>query len=79
MARYLILAGLALVALGLVLWGWQWLAAQLPPDHLLRQLRPGRLPGDIHIERDGYSFHFPLMTCLVVSAVLSLLFYLFKK
>ena len=32
----------------------------------------GHLPGDIHVERGRLSFHFPLVTCLVVSVVLSL-------
>ena len=39
----------------------------------------GRLPGDIHIERESFSFHFPLVTCLVVSAVLTLLLNLFFR
>ncbi len=33
----------------------------------------GRLPGDIHIERDNVSVHFPIVTCLVISIVLTLL------
>ena len=32
----------------------------------------GHLPGDIHVERERFSFHFPLVTCLVVSVVLSI-------
>jgi hypothetical protein len=54
-------------ALGLVLWsgfGRGWL---------------GRLPGDIHVSREGFSFHFPIVTCLVVSAVLSLLTWLLRR
>jgi hypothetical protein len=39
----------------------------------------GRLPGDIIVHRDGFSFYFPLMTSLVVSVVLSLLFYLLRR
>jgi hypothetical protein len=39
----------------------------------------GRLPGDIIVQRDGFSFYFPLMTSLVVSVVLSLLFYLLRR
>jgi len=39
----------------------------------------GRLPGDITIRRDNFTFHFPLATCLLVSAILSLLFWLFRK
>ena len=66
MQRFLILLGAVLVVAGLA---WPWLA----------KLGLGRLPGDIHIEREGFSFHFPLMTCLVVSAVLTLLLWLFRK
>ncbi len=39
----------------------------------------GRLPGDIVIRRGNATFYFPLATCLVVSAILSLLFWLFRK
>lgn len=39
----------------------------------------GRLPGDITIRRGNATFHFPLATCLLVSAILSLLFWLFRK
>ena len=39
----------------------------------------GRLPGDITIRRDNFTFHFPLATCLLVSVILSLLFWLFRK
>ena len=39
----------------------------------------GHLPGDIHIERERFSFHFPLTTCIVVSIVVSLVAYLLKR
>ena len=39
----------------------------------------GRLPGDIHIERERFSVHVPLVTCLVVSAVVTLLLNLFFR
>jgi hypothetical protein len=39
----------------------------------------GRLPGDIHIERETWSFYFPLATCLIISIVLTLLFSLFGR
>lgn len=39
----------------------------------------GKLPGDIHIERPGFTFTFPLATCLVISAVLTLLANLFAR
>ena len=39
----------------------------------------GRLPGDIVIRREGGAFYFPIVTCLLVSAVLSLLSWLLRK
>jgi hypothetical protein len=39
----------------------------------------GRLPGDIHVEREHFSFHFPLVTCVVVSVVLTLVLNLFFR
>lgn len=39
----------------------------------------GKLPGDIHIRRDGFSFYAPLATCLVISLVLSLIYYLISS
>ena len=39
----------------------------------------GRLPGDIYIKRDKFTFYFPLMTSIIISLILTLLFYLFRK
>ena len=39
----------------------------------------GRLPGDIVIQRGGTSFYFPLVTCIVISIVLSAIFWLFNR
>jgi hypothetical protein len=66
MARILIVAGLILVAAGLA---WPWLA----------RLGLGRLPGDIHIVRDGFSFYFPVTTGLLVSIVVSLVLWLLRR
>jgi hypothetical protein len=66
MQRFLILCGLAIVVLGLA---WPWLS----------RLGLGHLPGDIHVEREGWSFHFPLTTSIVVSLVLTLLVWLFRR
>ncbi len=38
----------------------------------------GRLPGDIAIKRENFSFYFPLTTCLLLSALLSLVFFLWR-
>jgi len=39
----------------------------------------GHLPGDIHIQRGRFSFYFPLTTCIVISIVISLVAYFFKR
>ena len=39
----------------------------------------GKLPGDIRIERDNFSFFFPLGTCLLISMLLSLIFWIFRR
>lgn len=67
MGKFLVVAGLLLVAVGALLWsgiGRGWL---------------GRLPGDINYSKGGFSLHFPIVTCLLVSVVLTLLMWLFRK
>ncbi len=66
MQRLLIALGILILAAGLL---WPWLG----------KLPLGRLPGDIAIHREGFSFYFPLMTSIVVSIVLSLLFWWWRK
>lgn len=39
----------------------------------------GRLPGDIYVKREHFTFYFPLTTCIIMSIVLSLIFWIFKK
>jgi hypothetical protein len=39
----------------------------------------GKLPGDIYIKRERFSFYFPIVTCIIISLILSLLFSLFRK
>lgn len=39
----------------------------------------GRLPGDIHFQGQGFSFHFPLVTCLILSVVLTIILNLFFR
>lgn len=64
--RFLIVAGVVLIAVGLA---WPWLA----------KLPLGRLPGDIAIERPNVKFYFPVMTMIVVSIVISFLLWLFRR
>ena len=39
----------------------------------------GKLPGDIYIKKDSFSFYFPLTSCILISLLLSLLFYLISR
>lgn len=67
LGRILVVAGLVMAAVGVLLWlgvGKSWL---------------GRLPGDIHYSRGNFSFHFPIVTCLLVSVVLAVLFSIFRR
>lgn len=66
--RTLIVVGLVMVAFGVVV----TFGENLP-------IRLGRLPGDIRIEGKNGSFYFPVVTCLLLSAVVSLLMWLFGK
>ena len=66
MSRWLIIAGVVLIMVGVA---WPYLA----------KLGLGRLPGDIRIVRDGFTFYFPITTGIIVSLVLSLLLWLFRK
>lgn len=64
MQRTLVIVGLVLIVAGLA---WPWLS----------KIPFGRLPGDINIVRDGFSIHIPIMTCIVISVVLTVLFKIF--
>ncbi len=65
----LIVMGLFLVALGGVL----LLASKLP------HLGLGRLPGDIYVKRGNFTFYFPIVTCIILSIVLTILLNLFFR
>lgn len=66
MAKWLITIGVICIALGLL---WP----------LIVKLGLGNLPGDIHVERKDYSFYFPIATCIVVSIVISVLLWIFRR
>jgi len=46
---------------------------------MLSRIGLGRLPGDILVQRGGTTFYFPLLTCIIVSIVLSAVFWLFNR
>jgi hypothetical protein len=66
MSRVLIILGFAIAAVG-ALWPW------------ISRLGLGRLPGDIFIQRDGFTFYAPITTGMLVSVVLSLAVWLFSR
>jgi hypothetical protein len=66
MARFLITLGVVALAAGLL---WPYLS----------RIGLGRLPGDFVIERESMTFYFPLMTCLLLSAVLSLVLWVLNR
>ncbi|MGE3930953.1 MAG: DUF2905 domain-containing protein [Hyphomonadaceae bacterium] len=65
-ARLFIFAGIVLILIGLL---WPYLS----------KLGLGRLPGDIAIRRENVSFYFPIVTCLVLSAIATLLLSFFRR
>ena len=65
--KSLVLAGIAIVLVGLALWG----LSSVP--------YAGRLPGDIYIRRGNFSFYFPLATCILISIVATLFFSLMRR
>jgi hypothetical protein len=65
--KYLFIAGLVMAVVGFVIWRTGGLGMI------------GRLPGDIAVQRPGFSFYFPITTCVVVSIVLTLLMWLLRR
>lgn len=68
MGKMLFFLGLVIALAGLALWKGSQFGIPL-----------GRLPGDIHVEKGNFSFHFPIVTCIVISLVLTLIMWLLKK
>jgi hypothetical protein len=67
LGKLLVLLGLALAAVGAVLWKTGGLGGL------------GKLPGDIFVQRGGTTFSFPIVSCLLLSAVLTLVMWLLRK
>jgi hypothetical protein len=66
MQRALIVIGVALILIGVA---WPW----------IQKLGLGRLPGDIRIETESGGFYFPIVTCLIISVVLSLVLWFLRR
>jgi hypothetical protein len=67
LGKTLIFVGLLLVVVGLVF----YFGGKIP--------WLGRLPGDITVERERFTFYFPLATCLIISAIITLVLYFFRR
>jgi hypothetical protein len=65
--KTLIYIGIALLVLGLILSA----AGKIP--------WLGHLPGDIYIQRERFTFYFPLTTCILVSVIITLVLYFFRR
>jgi Protein of unknown function (DUF2905) len=66
MSRTLIILGLAIAAIGLL---WPWIG----------RIGVGRLPGDIFIQREGFTFYAPITTGLLLSVALSFILWLLSR
>ena len=67
LGKFVAVIGVIITLVGLIMWGG------LVPKWL------GRLPGDIRIEREHSVFYFPIVTCIVLSILLSLLLSIFRR
>ena len=65
--KLLVVLGLVVAAVGFFLWKF---SGKLPL---------GRLPGDIAIQKPNFTFYFPITTCILISIVLTLLMWLFRR
>ncbi|PYL25911.1 MAG: DUF2905 domain-containing protein [Verrucomicrobia bacterium] len=67
LGKFAVVIGIVITLVGLVMW------SGFAPKWL------GRLPGDIRIERGNSAFYFPIVTCIILSIVLSLLLSIFRR
>jgi hypothetical protein len=67
MGKWLVLLGVVLAGIG----GLVWVVGKVP--------FVGRLPGDLHMEGQNFKFYFPLMTCLLLSAIFSFILWIVSK
>jgi len=67
LAKFVVVIGVIVTLVGLVMW------SGFAPKWL------GRLPGDIRMEREHSAFYFPIVTCIILSIVLSLLLSIFRR
>ena len=66
--KFILLIGAALIVVGTVIWRFPGLFGWF-----------GKLPGDISVQKGNFSFYFPVVTCIILSIVLTLLSWLFRR
>jgi len=71
LGKALIILGALIISAGVII----LIVSRVPfiGEHL------GKLPGDIHIKKEGISFYFPITSCIIVSLVISLILYLLRR
>ena len=67
LGKFLVVTGLLMALAGALLWAG------------FGKGRLGPLPGDIHYSRGHFHFYFPIVTCLILSALLTLIMWLFRR
>ena len=67
LGKIIVMTGVLLVVLGLIL----MVGENIPFI--------GKLPGDIHVQKKNFSFHFPITTCIILSLLLTLVFNLLRR
>jgi hypothetical protein len=66
MSKLLILVGVVLIVMGLF---WP----------LIQNIGFGHLPGDIVVKKEGFRFYFPITTCIIISIIISVMLWFFRK
>ena len=66
--KFVVIIGVLLVVAGVILWRFPSLFGWM-----------GKLPGDISVQKGNFSFYFPVVTCIVISIVVTLLSWLFRR
>jgi hypothetical protein len=66
--KFILIIGLVLVAVGALLWRFPSLFGWVC-----------RLPGDVSVQKGNFSFYFPIVTCILISVIVTLLSWLFRR
>lgn len=66
--KFMLIIGLVLVTVGALLWRFPSLFGWV-----------GRLPGDVSVQKGNFSFYFPIVTCILISVIVTLLSWLFRR